>query len=136
MIGQIFLTTLLAGILVYAASAYRKAPAIGLMAVAAALAGLYFVWMPAQATLIAHQAGIGRGVDLIIYTWVLISLLIVINLHLKLRAQSELITKLARSVALADADRSTPPTKRLARRSRPRASAADRVRVPPQAKSA
>jgi small membrane protein len=108
MIGQMFLTAILAAILLYAWSAYRKAPAIGLLSVAIALVALYFVWMPAQATWLAHAAGIGRGADLILYTWVLISLLILLNLHLKLRAQSELVTRLARAVALAEARR-TPP---------------------------
>jgi small membrane protein len=52
---------------------------------------------------LAEVAGIGRGVDLIIYTWVVISLLVVLNLHLKLRAQMELITALAREIAIANA---------------------------------
>jgi hypothetical protein len=108
MIGQLFLTAILAAILLYAWSAYRKAPVIGLASVVVALAGLYFVWMPDQATWLAHRAGIGRGVDLIVYTWVLISLLMLLNLHLKLRAQAELITRLARAMALAEAGRTTP----------------------------
>jgi small membrane protein len=105
MIGQIFLTAILAAILLYAFTAYRKAPVIGLAAVAIALAGLSLVWMPEQATWLAHAAGIGRGADLILYTWVLISLLILLNLHLKLRAQAELVTRLARAMALAEANR-------------------------------
>jgi small membrane protein len=53
-----------------------------------------------------HRAGgIGRGVDLIIYTWVAISLLVLLNLHLKLRAQMDLITVLARQMAIAGAAR-------------------------------
>ena len=46
------------------------------------------------------------GVDLIIYVWVVISLLIVLNLHLKLRAQMELITALAREIAIVKAQSS------------------------------
>jgi hypothetical protein len=56
---------------------------------------------------LAELAGIGRGVDLIIYTWVVISLLVVLNLHLKLRAQMELITALAREIAIANARKPT-----------------------------
>jgi hypothetical protein len=70
-----------------------------------AFAGLYFVWMPAHATLLAERSGVGRGVDLIIYTWVAISLLVLLNLHLKLRAQMDLITVLARHLAIAGAAR-------------------------------
>jgi hypothetical protein len=46
-------------------------------------------------------------VDLILYTWVCISLIVLLNLHLKLRTQMLLITTLARKVVLADASR--PP---------------------------
>lgn len=108
MIAQFFLTALLFIILLYAATAYRLAPVIGLVASVAALAGLYFVWFPAHATVLAEFAGIGRGVDLIVYTWVVISLIILLNLHLKLRAQMELITQLARRIAIANA---TPPVR-------------------------
>ena len=55
---------------------------------------------------LAELAGIGRGVDLILYVWVVISLLIVLNLHLKLRAQMELITALAREIAIVKAQAS------------------------------
>ena len=46
----------------------------------------------------------GRGVDLILYLWVCISLILLLNLHLKLRTQHELITALARRIALANVD--------------------------------
>jgi hypothetical protein len=103
MIAQLILTALLFGILFYAWIEYRRAPAVGLFAVLAALGGLYFVWVPAHATRLAELVGIGRGVDLILYVWVVISLLILLNLHLKLRAQMELITALARELAIANA---------------------------------
>jgi hypothetical protein len=48
--------------------------------------------------------GIGRGADLILYTWACLSLLVVLNLHLKLRTQLELITVLTRSVALSSVE--------------------------------
>ena len=100
MIAQLFLSFLLAGILLYAWTEYRRSPVVALSAVLTACGGLYFVWFPAHATLLAEAVGIGRGVDLIIYVWVVISLLIVFNLHLKLRSQMELITGLAREIAI------------------------------------
>lgn len=108
MIAQLFLTALLLVILLYAWSMFRLAPAVGLLAMVAAYAGLYFVWLPAHATRLAAFAGIGRGVDLIVYTWVVISFIIVLNLHLKLRAQMELITVLARRIAIMNATPVTP----------------------------
>lgn len=103
MIAQMLLTVMLCGILLYAWVEHRRSPVVGLLSVLAALAGLYFVWIPAHATRLAEIVGIGRGVDLILYTWVVISLLVLLNLHLKLRAQMELITVLARAVALSNA---------------------------------
>lgn len=103
MIAQFIFTALLAFVLLYAWTQYRNAPAIGLFAVAIALGGLYFVWLPEHATRIAAWAGIGRGVDLILYGWVAFSLIALLNLHLKLRAQTELITGLARAIALMSA---------------------------------
>jgi hypothetical protein len=100
MIAQLLLTALLALVLVYAWSAHRTVPIIGLLASGAALAGLYFVWVPEHATALAAFVGIGRGSDLIVYIWVVISLLIMLNLHLKLRLQLDMITRLARTVAI------------------------------------
>jgi hypothetical protein len=109
MIAQLILTALLLGILLYAWTEYRRAPAIGLLAMVAALTGLYFVWIPAHATWLAELVGIGRGVDLILYVWVVISLIVLLNLHLKLRVQKEMITVLARELAIANARAEATP---------------------------
>jgi|EndMetStandDraft_8_1072994.scaffolds.fasta_scaffold28769_4 small membrane protein len=103
MIAQLILSLLLAGILLYAWTEYRRSPAVAVLALLAASAGLYFVWMPEHSTQLAEWVGIGRGVDLILYIWVCISLIVLLNLHLKLRTQTELITALARKIAIADA---------------------------------
>jgi small membrane protein len=108
MIAQLLLTAMLFTILLYASMTYRQAPIIGFLSVMATCWGLYFVWFPSHATRLAEVVGIGRGVDLILYTWVGISLIMLLNLHLKLRAQLELITLLARKIAIADAARSLP----------------------------
>jgi hypothetical protein len=105
MIARSLLTVALCVILFYAWVEYRRSPAIGILSMLAAIFGLYFVWIPSHATLLAELAGVGRGVDLIIYVWVVISFLLLLNLHLKLRAQMELITVLARAVAIAEACR-------------------------------
>jgi hypothetical protein len=103
MIAQIVLSALLAGILLYAWTEYRRSPAVALLTVFVASAGIYFVWVPEHSTQLAELVGIGRGVDLILYIWVCISLIVLLNLHLKLRTQMELITTLARRIAIADA---------------------------------
>jgi hypothetical protein len=102
MIAQFILSLLLAGILIYAWAEYRRSPAIAILAAFVAMAGLYFVWFPAHSTRLAALVGIGRGADLILYIWVCISVIVILNVHLKLRTQMELLTLLARKVALAD----------------------------------
>jgi small membrane protein len=109
MIAKLALSTLLFAVLLYAWRQYRRAPAIGLFAMAAAAIGLYFVWNTGQATRLAEIAGIGRGVDLFLYLWVVISLLMLLNLHLRLRMQTEIMTELARSIALSNARAAAPP---------------------------
>jgi hypothetical protein len=103
MIAQFILSLLLAGILLYAWAEYRRSPAVAILAVFVATAGLYFVWFPSHSTQLAELVGIGRGVDLILYVWVCISLIVLLNLHLKLRTQMELVTLLARQLAMSDA---------------------------------
>ena len=100
MVASILLSILLLGILVYAWSEQRRAPLVATSTIGVVICGLYLVWLPSQANMLAELAGVGRGADLILYLWVLISLLIVFNLHLKLRAHMDLITDLAREIAL------------------------------------
>jgi hypothetical protein len=119
MIAQVLLTLWLALVAVYAWVASRKAPLVALMVGAATAAGLYFVWCPAQSTWVAQRIGIGRGADLVLYVWVIVTLLAIFNLHLKLRSQHELMTVLARRLALAaaeqPADNPDPTTANLGR---------------------
>jgi hypothetical protein len=67
---------------------------------AATLIGLWFVWSPEDANHVAHSLGVGRGADLLLYCWVVVSAVVLLNLHLKLRATLRLTTELARQVAL------------------------------------
>jgi hypothetical protein len=103
MIAQVFLTALLSAILLYAWLEYKRSPFVGAVSVLAAFTGLYFVWFPNHATRVAEAVGIGRGVDLILYTWVGITFIVLLNLHLKVRAQMELITELARELTIVRA---------------------------------
>jgi small membrane protein len=115
MIAQAVLSVLLCSVLVYSWAQYRRSPTVALISGAAALAGLYFVWFPSHSTWLAELVGIGRGADLILYVWVCISLIILLNLHLKLRTQHELITTLARTIALANAGSQTNEPQRPSR---------------------
>jgi small membrane protein len=108
MIAQLLLTLLLTVVVLYAWTQLRRSPTVGVLSLLAAAAGLYVVWTPKHATVLAEIAGVGRGADLISYLWIAISLLLLLNLHLKLRSQMELITVLARSLAIAQATPERP----------------------------
>jgi hypothetical protein len=104
MIAQFLLSGLLGGLLVYAIKASRRTPIVSWLSAIVAIGGLYVVWMPSHASAVAEWVGIGRGADLVLYIWAAMSIIIVLNLHLKLRGQLELITVLARHLALLQAN--------------------------------
>jgi hypothetical protein len=62
--------------------------------------GLYTVWFPETSTVVANILGIGRGADLIFYTWIAFSFGVLLNVHLKLRQHLNLITRLSRNIAI------------------------------------
>jgi hypothetical protein len=66
-----------------------------------AAVGMFFVWLPDRANDLAALLGVGRGADLILYCWILTSLIVVLNLHLLIRANLQLTTELARQLALS-----------------------------------
>ena len=107
MIAQAILSLLLCSVLIYAWAEYRRSPVVALVSLVASLVGLYLVWIPSHTTRVAEFIGIGRGADLVMYLWICISLIVMLNLHLKLRSQYEVITALARAIALSNAYSST-----------------------------
>lgn len=105
MIAQFLLTLALAGGIVYVMGQKRLVGGIRISLYTLISAGIFFVWAPDQSTVIANMLGIGRGVDLIYYVWIVLSLSVFINIHLKLRENTALITKLARDIAITEAQR-------------------------------
>jgi small membrane protein len=103
MIFQVFATAVLAGVILYAWSQARMAPAVAATTIVIGLGGEYLVLFPNHAMAIARFVGIGRGADLINYLWMLLSLVVVLNLHLKLRAANARLVALTRALALEDA---------------------------------
>ncbi|MFZ1415316.1 MAG: DUF2304 domain-containing protein [Defluviicoccus sp.] len=63
--------------------------------------GAYFVVAPQEATAVAHALGVGRGTDLILYTWIIVTFAVILVLYLKVVAMNRTITQLARSLALS-----------------------------------
>lgn len=103
MIFQVFASVVLLGVVVYAWTQARMAPAVAWVAIMIGLVGEYLVLFPNDSIRIARMVGIGRGADLINYLWMLLSLVVVLNLHLKLRAANARLVALTRALALQDA---------------------------------
>lgn len=103
MIFQVFATIVLAGIGIYAYSQGSVAPHLKYFTIAVLAAGEYLVLFPGQTTVIASYFGVGRGADLLFYFWILISLVMVLNVHLRIRALNDKFVALTRQLALAEA---------------------------------
>jgi len=98
---QLILTAALAGLMIYAWRQRGLAAAIRLGLYAVILVGIFLVWVPEASTEIAHLVGVGRGADLLMYLWIVLSFVLILNLHLKLKANMRLLTQLSRHVAIS-----------------------------------
>jgi small membrane protein len=98
---RILLTVGLLAFLVYGTSQRGKSGFVFYATLAIGAAGLFFVWMPEQANDLAYLLGVGRGADLILYCWILTSLIMALNLHVLIRENQQVTTELTRQLALA-----------------------------------
>ena len=63
--------------------------------------GLVFVLHPSLSTWIANRVGIGRGTDLVFYTFIIFSLFYFVNITSELKRLEQKMTELVRTLALA-----------------------------------
>ena len=102
MIIQVLLTLGLLVLIPYAYVQRTTSHVIPVLMTTIGVVGLYFVWLPDHANDLAHLVGVGRGADLVLYCWIVISLIVALNLHIVARSNLRLITQLARHIALSD----------------------------------
>ncbi|MFF4846982.1 DUF2304 domain-containing protein [Streptomyces sp. NPDC001194] len=69
------------------------------------IVNVYAVLRPTDVTWVAHQLGVGRGTDLVLYVMVLAMGFLTLNTFLRFRSLEKKITDLARTVALAEGTR-------------------------------
>jgi len=98
---QIFLTAVLATVVVMIALQRSTALVLRLAVLSVVAIGLYFVWAPEQTTQLAAVLGVGRGADLLLYLWVVITLALIVFLYLKIVQLSRRLTELTRAQALS-----------------------------------
>ena len=103
MIFQIAALAALALLTLYAFTQRRRSGPLSYGIMAAGAAGAVLVIFPDLSTALANTVGIGRGADLIFYVFMLIVFAAIANLHLRMRSHAEMVTLLAREIALLTA---------------------------------
>lgn len=102
MMIQFFLSLLLGGTAVLVGIQRGTSRLLRLLVLSVIGFGAFLVWFPGITDRFAELFGVGRGADLILYIWVVITLALIVFLYLKLAALSRKITSLARAVAVRD----------------------------------
>jgi hypothetical protein len=105
MIIQALLIALLFFLMAYAISQHRRSRPVAFVILISCAVGIVFVVAPEVSTEIANHLGVGRGADLVFYVLSLVTLTAIFNLHLRARAASEVVTSLARAMAITNAER-------------------------------
>ena len=101
MMIQIFLSALLAVVAAMIALQRTTSRLVRISVLIVIAVGAYFVWAPEQSNRLAESLGVGRGADLVLYLWVVITLALIVFLYLKIVRLSRKLTQLTRAVALA-----------------------------------
>ena len=103
MMIQVFLTVLLVGIALVFAVQQATSRLVRSVILLVIVMGGAFVWRPEETTVIARALGVGRGADLVLYLWVVISLALMLVLYLKIVQMGRKVTQLTRVLALNQA---------------------------------
>ena len=100
---MIIRTVLVAGLLVcllYAFVHRRSSKVVAIMMALTSIAGIYFVLFPERTTDIARALGVGRGADLVLYCWIIITFVVSLNLQFRIMSLQSAVTVLTRELAL------------------------------------
>ena len=101
MIGPLVLTIPMLAILGYGVLELRRSRPVGTAISLLTLAALAFLWSPGLAGTIASALGLGNENDLVLVAWVGLVTLIILNLHLRLRQQTQMVSALTRQMAIS-----------------------------------
>lgn len=102
MMIQIFLSVLLGGVAILIAVQRTTSRLLRIVVLAVVAVGAFLVWVPEVTNRFAETFGVGRGADLVLYVWVVITLALIVFLYLKVARLARKVTQLARAAALDD----------------------------------
>jgi small membrane protein len=100
MLIQILLTLALIGYGAYAQFQRRVSHIVSNLSTLACGAGFILVWNPGLSNDLARLVGVGRGADLLFYVFIAVSGFIGLYLHLRVDVNMQMVTELARAIAL------------------------------------
>ena len=100
MIIKLLLIGLLALLALFVALQRISSRGVRLAVLATLASGAYFVWRPEHASAVAQALGVGRGADLLMYLWVVITCSVILLLYLKIVEMNRMLTQLARRLTL------------------------------------
>lgn len=100
MTSSIILTFLIIGLFAYSLSARKRIPVLSKFMFLLCFLGSFLAWRPDITTQFANFIGIGRGVDLLFYLFIIVSLFIFVNLHIKIKEQEYMLTQICRRIAI------------------------------------
>ena len=98
---QLFLTAMLGLVAVLVGAQQTTSRLVRLSILAVLAVGMFLVWAPETTNRLAGALGVGRGADLMLYLWVVITLALILFLYLKILRLGRRITRLTRALALA-----------------------------------
>jgi hypothetical protein len=90
--------------LLYAFNQIKRWPLSFAIALVAIL-GLIFIWHPEWTNSIAVSVGVSRGADLMFYIWIVISMFVILNLHIRNRMVDRKLAVIVRELALTRPER-------------------------------
>ena len=100
---KLILFSMLLTLFAYALSQASKSRVVAYAIALCSLVGSVLVWAPDITNWIAHKLGVGRGSDLLFYLFIVMMFSAVFNLHMRIRQQNEILTRVVRDVALKNA---------------------------------
>ncbi|SRR6266511_1307569 len=101
MIIQILLLSILSVLACFVSLQRVTSAAVRFTALVLLATGAYFVLVPEHANAVARLLGVGRGADLMMYLWVVVTLFIILLLYLKIIELNRTITQIARHLAIS-----------------------------------
>lgn len=103
MIFQIFLISACVGLIVYAYQCRRLSLISSLTVMLMAVGGIFMAAFPEVTSYIANQLNVGRGTDLILYLYVVLSVAVLFRYFILFQEIDRKLTILARNDAIAHA---------------------------------